>query len=1314
MIDDIEVRAGDRVIVQKSTIVDWNGTYAWTNMWMDGFWWESADFTDPDDRAYYAGLMDWSFVNDIDAGYVHNAANNILGADIFGDSDWDVGLGSLSWAYDDIGYLANGYDDVFFGITPDWLGWNCLYNHDSNHGHWTASAIASQGIYDYEVYDNASTTTVTTTVTVGDYTETTTVTTTEHSYYKLPGVAVGAEIMACKGVSSGGSLMADFWGAGFHLNTTGGPNANETIWEYNADGESHRADIVSNSWGWGPGGSYLQLYYYALMYDVASVPDVLGTGYPGALFVFSAGNNGNDYGTTGTPAGSYSVLTVGASYTSHYYQGLYGPEQTDSQAVAFSGTGPAFTGIVKPDIMAPGYRGVNPQPFHNIWLDAADPYYWWQGTSLSCPVVAGVAAIIIDAYVLEYAIKPTPQVLKNILLSSASDMGLDAFIQGHGLVDALAAVTAVQNNPTNEYYFESESFDNYGDQVAEAWAWWGYDFDPFGIYMPSETPVGMETSSIFFGSVDQGGSYSVNLTATDYAGSSVQTGVFDSYVANQFTEASKFSFVLESGYYNDTNFDPWVVRPTTFNLYDEMGLTNEGLFDAATYATINVAFDADEMVFDTAGNHLGPYVRLFDWNDTIANGDLNYWNFVTETGDIVDHVSRYTDACNLLTIRVANPTGLGNLFDYAPGLQIDDPAGPTNVTVTITLWAPTLDTDIVITDGASSGIGVTLNVDANAEYGVHQGTILFVDGAWSHKVPYSYMVDFNMVSTYAVEQVLVDGVGATSTPYDTGAMSTSFIAGSGDTNDGGGLDVFRVNIPYDITINASVVVIRASWENAGTIIDFNVRNLLNGVEAGTARASATGALNNTIIWDNGALVNGSYWFTVQTRVFDGASVPEDIKITFQLYNATTFAPAVIDNTWTSNTMGTPTIFADGDTIAGDHVVIDNTWTLPAVAGVPEYHVTNSKLALMSGLYVSIDGTYADPAGVDDWPVPVTDTDIYNWEIVEGITAGDNVRIALDAQHNADPSFDVWDWEDADSDGEVDLDEISSTSLLSVDNGGNGAPESGSYTAAVSGDIAIRVYCWEWVFDNQDYTLTVDTRASVDILNEAGQPAYTTFDTYMLFRNITMDVIYTCDTATDVSFENILGTVTFGNFFEPVVTVNDAVEVGTGTDIYNLTWSSTDANADDTAFYSVWLSRDGGTTFVLLQQNTTSTFYLWDSSTWLEATYMVMVRAYSCDLLTYVMEDTYDNGTLYAVYLCDAGDPPAGYWPGDFSDSIGTEFAAGAVPPVTTTTTTTTNTTTTTTTTTAIVAPLDPLLIGLLGGIGVGVVVLLVLFLIKKK
>jgi hypothetical protein len=649
---------------------------------------------------------------------------------------------------------------------------------------------------------------------------------------------------------------------------------------------------------------------------------------------------------------------------------------------------------------------------------------------------------------------------------------------------------------------------------------------------------------------------------------------------------------------------------------------------------------------------------------------------------------------------------MASLFDYVPALQIEDTTAPTTVTVTITIWQTTVEDDIVIADGVPEGINVTLNVNAAAEYGIHQGSILFVDGAWSHVVPYSYMVDFNMASSYGTNQTLVDGAGATITPFDTGAVTTSFVRGSTRTDESGGIDVFRVNIPYDSDIQASILVIRAEWQNMGTVIDFQLRDLYNGLivttndRPGSAAAfspTPTSDLTNTIIWDNGGeLINGSYWLLLYTHVFDGAAVPEDIKVTLQLYNATTLTTSSFANTWTSRTMTTPTSFAANDVLAGDHVVIANTWTIPSVPGLPEYSVKSTKLSLLSGLYVQLTGTYADPQGTDDWAgLALTSTALYNWETVEGINAGDNVRVSIDAQSGQDPAFDVWDWIDADDDGEVDLNELGATASLSKDDGGSGTPESGSYIASVSGDIALRVYAFGYAFvPGAEYILTVDTRSSVDALSLSATPAMTEYDTYLLLRNITMTVVFTCYTATDVVFESVLGTVTFSNYFRPHVTVNAPSE--TTADHFSLTWSSTDQNADDEAYYSIWLSRDGGASYALLQQNMTTTSYVWDSTDWLEADYILRVRAYSCD---------------FSLDLCDVSNPPAGYWPGDFTDAFSEPFAAGGVP---VTTPPTTTPITSTTTTPVVTTPIDPLLIGLVAGIGVGVVVLLILFLIKKK
>jgi hypothetical protein len=592
-----------------------------------------------------------------------------------------------------------------------------------------------------------------------------------------------------------------------------------------------------------------------------------------------------------------------------------------------------------------------------------------------------------------------------------------------------------------------------------------------GIWLPSPTPVGMESPSIFFGSVDRNDVVAVTLNAWDFTETPVDTSPFlGSQLAYEYENPQVIHFNLNSSFYNDTNFDPYILRPTTFNLETAMGSSDYSDFTSAQFATITVHFDADYVGANW------PVVRLFDWFDSDSNGTLEYWNPATGTGDIVDHISRATNPCNSLIMRIGSPTTLATLFDDGvAALQLDAPEAGTYVNVTIELWEPVVHNEIVVADGSTNNMSVTLTVPSDAEFGVHQGYILFSHtNGWSEKVPYSYMVDFTMDgSNYGGNQTLVDGsTDTTVTPYDTATAEACFVQGSTRTDESGGIDVFRVNIPYDITVNASIVVIRASWTNPGTVIDFQVRNLLNGLEATTNdRPSSgdpfdpqpTGTMSNTIVWDYGDLVNGSWWFLVYTHVFDGIDAREDIKITFQLYNATTFAAPTYVNQWESATSSLAGFSAD-DNLVGDHVVISNNWTLPAVAGLPEYHITGTRIALLSGLYEVMTGTYPDPQGVDAWPVPFDGATIYNWETVEGITAGDNVRVAIDAQAAQDPAFDVWAWNDENDDGIVDeASELSSTSLLSVDNGGSGTPEAGAYTAAESGSIAIRVYAFAYAY-----------------------------------------------------------------------------------------------------------------------------------------------------------------------------------------------------------------------------------------------------------
>ena len=152
------------------------------------------------------------------------------------------------------------------------------------------------------------------------------------------------------------------------------------------------------------------------------------------------------------------------------------------------------------------------------------------------------------------------------------------------------------------------------------------------------------------------------------------------------------------------------------------------------------------------------------------------------------------------------------------------------------------------------------------------------------------------------------------------------------------------------------------------------------------------------------------------------------------------------------------------------------------------------------------------------------------------------------------------------------------------------------------------------------------------------------DTYYLdSSNQTYSILVTGTTSTDDSIIVIWENVSICNFFAPEPYVFYPTEYDDL--VFNITWNCEDRNLDDVNYYSIWLSLDGGVTFVLLGQNLTQLWFCWDSSTWLMGEYIVLIRAYSVD---------------YSSSDCRVDEPPSSYWPGDYSDITTYPFDGGGV------------------------------------------------------
>ncbi|MGY5863999.1 MAG: hypothetical protein RTV41_05310 [Candidatus Thorarchaeota archaeon] len=436
-------------------------------------------------------------------------------------------------------------------------------------------------------------------------------------------------------------------------------------------------------------------------------------------------------------------------------------------------------------------------------------------------------------------------------------------------------------------------------------------------------------------------------------------------------------------------------------------------------------------------------------------------------------------------------------------------------------------------------------------------------------------------------------------------------------------------------------------------------------------------------------------YVVDSGVFDSPRNPSLI------HETSSDAESNVTFTWTSRWQTEPQDIINGSSIAGDHIVINGSWNVP---------VTNSQITIRSGFNETREGTIPEPGTTYELPANLNYPQDFVWETFDGIHSGDDVRVFLNLTPGGDPSFYVFHWRDSDYDQEVDLNELGDL-IFSMDDDGFEISEAASFKSPLSQPIAIRVYCWNYAYsENMTYALQVDTRDEVVIESEPESPSEILFDTYCLFRNITTNITLSATHDSDVMSIVYIG-ISLANYFSPIVNMHPPVRLDVELPYtfpstltipvwpilqgrYNLSWTCYDLNANDTNYYSVWLS-DDGVTFLLFQQNLTETFFVWDSTGYVAMDHIYRVRAYSLDFTTN------ENDTS----LCSTDNPPESYWPGDYADSSTDGWqSTRVITPSTTVTTTTSN----------IPQLQDDTLLFVTAGVGVIVVIILFVLLIRKK
>jgi len=316
-------------------------------------------------------------------------------------------------------------DGAFFGMMTDFMG----------HGTSSAASITSRGQETYDIYNNTK-------------------------KYSILGVAPDAKILPVKALWFGDTVYGWLWSAGFENK--------DHNWKFSG---KPRVDIISNSWGVSNFPSFNSspgMDVLSLILSVLATPHSLDDDYPGVIIISSAGNSGHGYGTMGLPNASPFGISVGAT-TNNVFVG-YGPFKDQprfgntidhyNHVVDFSSRGPSSIGDPKPDIMSIGAHGFTPSNVLKMQKDSKDESFsLFGGTSMAAPIVSGSAAILMEE-MKKQSQDYDPFLIKNILMSTATDLNNDPFTQGSGLANIESALNYVHGTDGVFIVYNNASYSN--------------------------------------------------------------------------------------------------------------------------------------------------------------------------------------------------------------------------------------------------------------------------------------------------------------------------------------------------------------------------------------------------------------------------------------------------------------------------------------------------------------------------------------------------------------------------------------------------------------------------------------------------------------------------------------------------------------------------------------------------------------------------------------------------------------------------------------------------------------------------------------